>query len=81
MVAFLQPQKLHFFTKKLSITIWANQTNMSIKSFAAKIFAKRIHQKTQKWATNPIETQQKVFLDLIQQALKLILEKTIIFHK
>ena len=68
MVAFLQRQKLHFFTKKLSITIWANQTNMSIKSFAAKIFAKSIHQKTQKWVSNPIETQQKVFLDLIQQA-------------
>ena len=68
MVAFLQPQKLHFFTKKLSITIWANQTNMSIKSFASKIFAKSIHQKTQKWVSNPIETQQKVFLDLIQQA-------------
>ncbi|WP_339834840.1 GH3 auxin-responsive promoter family protein [uncultured Flavobacterium sp.] len=41
---------------------------MSIKSFAAKIFAKSIHSQTQKWASNPIETQQKVFLDLIQQA-------------
>ncbi|WP_339889621.1 GH3 auxin-responsive promoter family protein [uncultured Flavobacterium sp.] len=41
---------------------------MSIKSFAAKIFAKSIHSKTQKWASNPVETQQKVFLDLIQQA-------------
>lgn len=41
---------------------------MSIKSFAAKLFAKSIHSKTQKWASNPVETQQKVFLDLIQQA-------------
>ena len=43
---------------------------MSIKSVAAKIFAKIIHNKTQKWAQNPIETQQKVFLDLIRQAEK-----------
>jgi hypothetical protein len=41
---------------------------MSIKSFAAKIFAFYIHKKTQKWASNPIETQQKVFNDLIRQA-------------
>lgn len=41
---------------------------MSIKSIAAKIFAKSIHKKTQKWASNPIETQQKVFNDLIRQA-------------
>ncbi len=68
MVAFLQPQKLHFFTKKLFIHVWANSQTMSIKSFAAKIFAKSIHSKTQKWASNPVETQQKVFLDLIQQA-------------
>ena len=41
---------------------------MSIKSLAAKLFAKFVHKKTQKWASNPIETQQKVFLDLIRQA-------------
>lgn len=41
---------------------------MSIKSIAAKIFAKKIHNKTQKWATNPVVTQQKVFTDLIRQA-------------
>jgi phenylacetate-coenzyme A ligase PaaK-like adenylate-forming protein len=41
---------------------------MSIKSLAAKIFAKSIHKKTQKWASNPIETQEKVFEDLIRQA-------------
>lgn len=41
---------------------------MSIKSFAAKIFASYIYNKTQKWANNPIQTQQKVFLDLIEKA-------------
>ena len=41
---------------------------MSIKSIAAKIFAKKIHKKTLKWASNPVETQQKVFQDLILQA-------------
>ena len=41
---------------------------MSIKSFAAKIFAKVIHSKTQKWVQNPIETQQKVFQNLIASA-------------
>jgi hypothetical protein len=41
---------------------------MSIKSIAAKFFAKSIHKKTQKWASNPVEIQQKVFNDLIRQA-------------
>jgi phenylacetate-coenzyme A ligase PaaK-like adenylate-forming protein len=41
---------------------------MSVKSIAAKIFANIIHNKTQKWAQNPVETQQKVFQDLIASA-------------
>jgi len=41
---------------------------MSAKSQAAKLFAKIIHKKTQKWARNPIQTQQKVLEDLIKQA-------------
>ena len=41
---------------------------MSIKSILAKQFAKRIHKKTLKWSQNPIETQQKVFQDLIRHA-------------
>ncbi|WP_306351249.1 GH3 auxin-responsive promoter family protein [Flavobacterium sp. '19STA2R22 D10 B1'] len=41
---------------------------MSLKSFVAKVFAKVIYQKTQKWANNPIETQQQVFLSLIDGA-------------
>ena len=41
---------------------------MSLKSFAAKLFAKKIYNDTQKWAQNPVETQQKVFRELIQKA-------------
>ncbi len=41
---------------------------MSIKSKLAAIFAKYIHKKTQKWAQNPVATQQKVFHDLIRHA-------------
>ena len=41
---------------------------MSLKSFFAKLLAHKIYNKTQLWATNPIETQHKVFLDLIHQA-------------
>ena len=41
---------------------------MSLKSFFAKIFAKKIYQKTQFWAVNPIETQRNVFEYLIRQA-------------
>ncbi|MDR6968763.1 hypothetical protein J2X31_002789 [Flavobacterium arsenatis] len=41
---------------------------MKIKNIAAKIFAKKIYNKTQKWANDPVATQQKVFKDLIRQA-------------
>lgn len=41
---------------------------MSIKSFAAKIFASYIRRKIDKWASNPYDTQQKVFDDLIEKA-------------
>ena len=41
---------------------------MFVKSVAAKIFANIIHRKTQKWVHNPIETQQKVFQNLIASA-------------
>ena len=43
---------------------------MSVKPIAAKIFARIIHSKTQKWVQNPIETQQNIFNDLIRQAEK-----------
>jgi hypothetical protein len=41
---------------------------MSLKSFLATIFAQNIYRKTQLWATRPVETQQKVFEELIKQA-------------
>jgi hypothetical protein len=41
---------------------------MSLKPFFAKLFAQKIYRKTQLWANNPIETQHKVFEDLIRQA-------------
>jgi hypothetical protein len=41
---------------------------MSIKSAASKLFAKAIYKKTKTWASKPMETQQKVFRDLIKQA-------------
>jgi hypothetical protein len=41
---------------------------MSLKPFFAKLFAQKIYRKTQLWATNPVETQQRVFEDLIRQA-------------
>ena len=39
-----------------------------IKSFLAKIYANKIAKDIKKWANNPIETQEKVFQNLIQQA-------------
>lgn len=41
---------------------------ISLKSALAKPFAKRVYKKIQKWANNPIETQQKVFQNLITAA-------------
>lgn len=41
---------------------------MSIKSFAAKLFAKHIQRKTKKWASKPIEAQLRVFNELIEKA-------------
>ena len=39
---------------------------MSIKSFTAKIFAAHISKKINKWASRPVEIQEKVFRDLIK---------------
>jgi len=41
---------------------------MSIKSIAAKIFARKIYNQTLVWANNPVETQLKVFKSLIHEA-------------
>ncbi|HEX8269265.1 MAG TPA: GH3 auxin-responsive promoter family protein [Flavobacterium sp.] len=41
---------------------------MSVKAVAAKVFAKVVVAKTQKWAKDPVKTQEKVFRQLIQAA-------------
>ncbi|SFB76738.1 GH3 auxin-responsive promoter [Zunongwangia mangrovi] len=41
---------------------------MSLKSFAAKIFANIIRKKIDDWASNPLEAQQKIFDELISKA-------------
>ncbi|WP_055436207.1 GH3 auxin-responsive promoter family protein [Lacinutrix algicola] len=41
---------------------------LSLKAALAKPFAKRVYKKVQKWANNPVETQEKVFRDLISGA-------------
>ena len=41
---------------------------MSLKTIAAKIFAHLIAKRTNKWVNNPIETQQKVFISLLESA-------------
>jgi hypothetical protein len=41
---------------------------MSLKSIAARIFAKSVVAKTKKWSSRPVETQQKVFEKLIRDA-------------
>ena len=40
----------------------------SIKSFAAKLYATRVYNKINKWASSPIETQERVFQSLISAA-------------
>ncbi|MCQ0112829.1 GH3 auxin-responsive promoter family protein [Zhouia amylolytica] len=41
---------------------------MSIKAFAARIFARNVYKKIQKWAQHPVEAQEKVFQELIASA-------------
>jgi phenylacetate-coenzyme A ligase PaaK-like adenylate-forming protein len=41
---------------------------MSVKAFAAKLFAKRINAQTQKWANDPVATQEKVLASLLKTA-------------
>ncbi len=43
---------------------------MSLKAFAAKIFARRVAKKTAKWVNHPITTQERVFKEIIQKASK-----------
>ena len=41
---------------------------MSLKTIAAKIFARRIAKRTNKWVNKPIETQEEVFKSLLESA-------------
>lgn len=41
---------------------------MSLKSYAAKVLARRVKRKIEKWASQPVATQRKVFEELIRQA-------------
>ncbi|SFZ90142.1 GH3 auxin-responsive promoter [Flaviramulus basaltis] len=41
---------------------------ISLKSALAKPFAKRVYKNIQKWANKPLETQEKVFQELISEA-------------
>ena len=40
----------------------------SIKAFVAKLYAARIYNKINRWASNPISTQERVFQSLISDA-------------
>ncbi|WP_103069059.1 GH3 auxin-responsive promoter family protein [Aquimarina sediminis] len=41
---------------------------MSLKALGAKVFAKRIRKKINKWASDPVKTQEQVFATLIETA-------------
>ncbi|MBP2833865.1 GH3 auxin-responsive promoter family protein [Aquimarina sp. U1-2] len=41
---------------------------MSLKTVGAKLFAKYIRKRINKWASDPVKTQEKVFKSLLQQA-------------
>ena len=48
---------------------------MSVKSFAARIFATLVHRKNQKWIRQPVRTQERVFNDLIQKGTETLFGK------
>ncbi len=43
---------------------------MRIKVLAAKLLARKVYKETQQWSSKPVETQQKVFQNLIRNASK-----------
>ena len=51
-----------------------------LKSLGAKILAKKAAKTIQKWASNPIETQQKIFQNLILMHLFLLIIQVLIFE-
>lgn len=54
---------------------------MSLKSVAAKIFAQAVIRRVQNWASNPVETQQKVFETLLSKAKNTAFGKDHSFEK
>lgn len=48
---------------------------MSLKSVSAKIFSKIVVLRIQKWAANPVETQRRVFENLISEAKNTVFGK------
>ena len=52
-----------------------------IKVLAAKLFAKIIHHKNQKWINNPLAYQKKIFNNLIKKAAETDFGKDHDFHK
>ena len=52
-----------------------------IKLLAAKLFAKIIHHKNQKWINNPLDFQKKIFHNLIKEAIDTDFGKDHNFHK
>jgi len=54
---------------------------MSLKSTAAKLYAKIVSKETKKWAENPIETQEHVFEELISEAKNTVFGKEHNFQK
>ena len=54
---------------------------MSLKALASRIFAKIVVSQTKKWASQPVETQQKVFKSLISQAKETSFGKDHNFHE
>lgn len=54
---------------------------MKLKSFFSKIYAKKIAEKIEKWSSNPLETQEKVFQHLIKSATNTVFGKDHSFSK
>ncbi|MFK5982116.1 MAG: GH3 auxin-responsive promoter family protein, partial [Flavobacteriaceae bacterium] len=54
---------------------------MFIKKIGAKILAKKAYKSIQKWASNPIETQEKIFQSLISEAKNTSFGKDHQFHQ
>jgi hypothetical protein len=53
---------------------------MSLKAFAARIFARNVHKKTCKWLKDPLATQERVFQELIKKGTNTSFGKDHKFH-